>query len=152
MEENNSNFQSKNIHEGLLGVKVRTFKKIVLEKVYHHAMAFIRIVKRVKSTGYYQTDTMPRTDASLLAHLAPSFSCSSSGCQTSSWSAVGCRLKTKLDHDHPRHVRSAEMSQSCVKWELPHLVAEEAVTKLLWKVFFEGSGDLLSLWGCLACL
>ncbi len=65
---------------------------------------------QVKSTTHYQTDTMPRTDASLLAHLAPSVSCSSSGCQTSSWSAVGSGFKTKFDHDHPHYARGAEAS------------------------------------------
>lgn len=72
----------------------------------------------------------PRTDASLRAHLAPSVSCSSSGCQTSSWNAVSCGFKTKFDHDHLHHDRGTEMSQNCPKRELLHLLDEESCVKV----------------------
>lgn len=68
---------------------------------------------QVKSKHSYQTNMTPRTDVSLLAHLAPSVSCSFAGCQTASWNALGCGFKTKFDHDHPHHDGGAEMSQIC---------------------------------------
>ncbi|MED6236560.1 hypothetical protein ATANTOWER_011052 [Ataeniobius toweri] len=57
----------------------------------------------MSSMAHYRPDTKPLIDASLLAHPALSVSCSSSGCQTSSWKAVGGWLKTQFDHDHPHH-------------------------------------------------
>lgn len=77
---------------------------------------------------------MPRTDASLLAHLAPYVSCSSSGCQTSSWNAVGRGLKIKFDHDHLHHDKGAEISQNCHKLKLRHLQDKDSCIEIKLKM------------------
>lgn len=75
------------------------------------------VMLQVKRMAHYQTDMTPQTGASLLAHLAPFVSCSFSGCQTSSWNAVGDGFKAKSDRDHPHYVKDSEMAQNRVQSE-----------------------------------
>lgn len=58
------------------------------------------MVKRMRSAARYPSDMTPRTDASLLTRPALFVFCSSSGCQTSSWKALGSWLKNEFGHDH----------------------------------------------------
>lgn len=69
----------------------------------------------VKSTEHYQADMVAQADASLQDLLAPFVSCSSSGCQISSWSAAGGGFKIKFDHDHPSHTRGTAVTQNSPK-------------------------------------